>query len=104
VHTTGLPPVQMPAWHVSVRVHPLLSLQDAPSDFVGFEHVPVAGSHVPTPWHWSLAVQTMTLLPMHVPSWQVSVRVHALLSVQGALLVLGGFVQSPVAVSHVPMV
>jgi hypothetical protein len=33
------------------------SLQDVPFVFTGFEHKPVPGSHVPTSWHWSDAVQ-----------------------------------------------
>jgi hypothetical protein len=44
---TGLAPVQMPAWHVSVRVQALPSLHVLPFGFTGFEHVPVAGSQMP---------------------------------------------------------
>ena len=44
---TGLPPVQTPAWHVSVCVQPFPSLQPVPFAAVGFEHMPVAGLQVP---------------------------------------------------------
>jgi hypothetical protein len=47
VHVTAVPPVHAPATHVSVAVHALLSSQLAPSAATGFEHMPVAGSHVP---------------------------------------------------------
>jgi hypothetical protein len=39
--------VHEPAWHVSVCVHALPSLHEAPSLLFGFEHVPVAGLQVP---------------------------------------------------------
>jgi hypothetical protein len=41
MQTTGLLPVQTPAWQVSVCVHALPSPQLVPSDFVGLEHAPV---------------------------------------------------------------
>ena len=47
VHTTGLLPVQVPIWQVSVRVQALPSLQALPSGLAGFEQAPVAGLHVP---------------------------------------------------------
>jgi hypothetical protein len=50
-HVTGLPPVQLPAWHVSVCVHALPSLHAVPSCLFGFEHCPVAWLHVPATWH-----------------------------------------------------
>src|SRR5439155_451063 len=53
-------------------------------------HVPVAGSHEPAAWHWSAAAQTTGFVPMHVPAWQVSVRVQALPSSQVAPLGFGG--------------
>ncbi len=55
VHTTGFEPTHVPLWQVSVRVHALPSLHAVPSAAAGFEHRPVAGSHVPAKWHWSLA-------------------------------------------------
>jgi len=67
VQTTGLLPVQTPLWQVSVCVQALPSLQALPLVFTGFEHVPVAESQVPAAWHWSEAVQTMGLLPVHAP-------------------------------------
>jgi hypothetical protein len=47
VQTTALPPAHAPAWHVSVVVQALPSLQLVPSGCDGFEHAPVLGSHVP---------------------------------------------------------
>jgi len=47
VQVTGLAPVQVPAWHVSLCVQALPSLQPEPSFLVGFEHVPLVASHVP---------------------------------------------------------
>jgi hypothetical protein len=102
VHTTGLPPVQAPDWQVSVRVQALPSLQAVPFALLGFEHRPVEGSHVPTVWHWSLAVHATGLLPAHVPFWQVSVRVQALPSLHAVPLAWIGLLHAPVAVSHIP--
>jgi hypothetical protein len=82
VQTTGLLPVQVPLWHVSVWVHRLPSLQPVPFGLIGFEHSPVAGVQVPASWHWSSAVHTTGFEPTHVPLWQASVWVHKLLSLQ----------------------
>ena len=47
VHVTELLPVQVPLWQVSLCVHALPSLHDAPLFLAGFEHVPVPGLQVP---------------------------------------------------------
>ena len=47
VHTTGLPLVHVPVWHVSVCVHALPSLHAVPFAFAGFEQTPVPALHVP---------------------------------------------------------
>ena len=47
----GFTPVQVPASHVSVRVHASPSSQVVPFGFVGLEHTPVAGLQVPASWH-----------------------------------------------------
>jgi hypothetical protein len=47
VHVTGLPPVHVPLWHVSVCVHALPSLHEVPSAAAGLEHCPVLMSQVP---------------------------------------------------------
>jgi hypothetical protein len=47
VQTTGLDPVQTPAWQLSLWVQALLSVQDVPFGAAGFEHAPVPGSQVP---------------------------------------------------------
>src|SRR5689334_4233549 len=51
VHVTGLLPVHVPAWHVSVCVQRLPSLHVVPFALFGFEHTPVPGLQVPTSWH-----------------------------------------------------
>jgi hypothetical protein len=51
VHVTGLVPVQVPAWHVSVWLQALPSLQAVPSGLFGFEQLPVEGLHEPAAWH-----------------------------------------------------
>ncbi len=47
----GFTPVQVPASHVSVRVHASPSSQVVPFGFAGLEHAPVDGLHVPASWH-----------------------------------------------------
>src|SRR5213594_808388 len=42
---TGLPPVQLPGWQVSVWVQALPSLPAVPSGAAGFEQAPVESSH-----------------------------------------------------------
>ena len=51
MQTIGFDPVQTPAWHVSVWVQALPSLQVAPLAFAGFEQIPVPGSQTPASWH-----------------------------------------------------
>jgi hypothetical protein len=48
VQTTGLAPLQVPDWQVSVCVHALPSLHDVPSALGGLEHTPVAALQTPT--------------------------------------------------------
>jgi hypothetical protein len=50
-HVTGVPLVQAPAWHVSPTKHKLLVVHEVPLTSGGFEQTPVAGEHVPIPWH-----------------------------------------------------
>src|SRR5438105_3170984 len=47
VQVTGLAPVQVPAWQVSLVVQALPSLQARPSALGGLEHVPVVVLQVP---------------------------------------------------------
>jgi hypothetical protein len=51
VHTTELPPTQVPDWHVSVCVQAFPSLHAVPSGAVGFEQTPVAVLQMPAMWH-----------------------------------------------------
>jgi hypothetical protein len=62
------PPPHTPAVHLSPVVQTLESLHSVPSVCVGFEHVPSVGSHVPTLWHWSSAVQVTVLALLHTPT------------------------------------
>src|SRR3989442_1146213 len=94
--------MQLPLWQVSVWVQALPSLHAVPSAALGFEQVPVAGSHVPATWHWSRAVQVTGLLPTQLPLWQVSVWVQASPSLHAVPSALVGVEQVPVAGSHVP--
>ena len=60
-------PTQTPAWHTSEPVQKLPSLQAVPFGAFGFEHVPVAGLHVPATWQASLAVHGTGFAPTHTP-------------------------------------
>jgi hypothetical protein len=51
VHTTGLLPVQTPAWQVSVWVQALPSPQLVPFAALGLEQMPEAGLQTPATWH-----------------------------------------------------
>jgi hypothetical protein len=104
VQTIGLDPVQAPDWQVSVWVHALPSSQAVPFALVGFEQTPVAGEHVPTVWHGSLAVHTIGFDPVQIPDWHVSVCVHALPSLHAVPFDFDGLEQIPVDGSHVPAV
>ena len=85
-------------------MHEFPSLQAVPSAFPGLEQTPVAGLHTPAVWHWSLAEQTIGLLPTQVPAWQVSDWVHEFPSLQLAPSAFTGFVHAPVAEPHTPAV
>ena len=102
LQTTGVSPVHVPAWQVSLRVQALPSSQLVPSDLAGLEHAPVVGLQVPASWHWSGAVQTTGLAPVHAPAWQVSLRVHALPSSHVVPLGFAGLEQAPLAGLQVP--
>jgi len=97
----GAPATQVPDWQVSPLVHELPSSQADPFAFVGFEHRPVAGLHVPALWHWSDAAHA-TADPVHVPDWHASACVHGFPSLHVVPLALAGFEQEPVAGSQVP--
>jgi hypothetical protein len=62
---------------------------------------PVAWSHVPASWHWSLAAQ-VTDEPVQVPAWQLSACVQALPSSQPVPFGLVGFEHCAVLGSQVP--
>ena len=104
MQVTGFAPTHAPVWHVSLWVHALPSLQAVPFGFGGFEHAPVAGSQVPARWHWSCAVHVTGFAPTHAPFWHVSLRVHALPSLQVVPFAFAGLEQIPVAGAHVPAV
>src|SRR5947199_10867780 len=95
-------PTQMPASQASVRVQALPSSQPVPSGLAGLLQTPDAGLQMPAVWHWSAAVHTTGLAPTQAPAAQVSVRVQASPSSQGAPLGLAGLLQTPVAGLQAP--
>jgi hypothetical protein len=100
--TTGFLPLQTPARQLSVCVHELPSLHDAPSLFSGLEHTPVEVLQTPASWHWSLAAQATGLAPVHTPPWHVSVCVHLSPSLHAVPSTFDGAEHVPVAESQVP--
>src|SRR5205807_2018129 len=102
VQMTGLAPMQLPAWQVSVCVQASPSEQALPSALSGLEQVPFAGSQTPAAWHWSRAAHTTGFVPVQVPAWQVSVWVQASPSVQALPSALLGLEQAPLAGSPTP--
>jgi hypothetical protein len=104
VHVLGFAPVQEPPWHVSLWVQAFPSLQAVPFVAAGFEQEPLVGSHVPTTWQESEAGHVFGFAPMHVPTWQLSVCVHALPSLHAVPSASGGFEQTPVPGSQLPAV
>ena len=99
-----MPLAHAPDWQVSVVVQALPSEHAVPFVAAGFEQTPVPVLQVPAVWHWSLAEQTIELLPVHVPDWHVSVCVQAFPSEQVEPFVFAGFEQTPVPVLQVPAV
>jgi hypothetical protein len=102
-HTTGVP-AHAPLVHTSFVSQGFPSLQDVPSGATGFEHMPVAGLHVPATWHGSIAVHT-TGVPPQTPLVHTSLvsqelpSLHAVPSGSGC-----ASVQVPVVGSQVPPV
>jgi hypothetical protein len=82
LQTTCSPGSQMPVWHASFVLQALPSSHTVPFRMAGFEHSPVVVLHIPSKWHWSSGVQTVSLKPTHWPLWQKSPDVHALPSLQ----------------------
>jgi hypothetical protein len=85
--------VHTPDWQASVCVQAFPSVQLVPLALGGFEQIPVEVLQTPTSWHWSRAVQTTGVLPVHTPDWQLSVCVQAFPSLQLVPFVLGVTVQ-----------
>src|SRR5437870_5797422 len=102
VQTTGLAPVQVPLWQVSVWVQALPSLQAVPLLAFGLEHWPVAELQVLGRGSWREGVQTTGVAAVQVPVWEVSVWVQALPSLQAVPLLAFGLEHWPVAVLQVP--
>jgi hypothetical protein len=70
-------------------------VHEVPSLTVGFEHVPLVGSHVPTPWHWSLAVHVTGFEPVHTPAAQAYAWSQRLDPVHEVPSLTVGFEQTP---------
>jgi hypothetical protein len=99
----GAPPVHTPAWHVSPVVHAFPSLHAVPFAADGCEQVPVPVLHkscVQT----SPSLQSFVVPAVQVPLWHVSLRVHALASLQAVPFATAVLAQLPVVVSHVSVV
>jgi hypothetical protein len=96
-HTTGFPPVQTPAWHVSVWVQAFPSVHAVPSALFGSAgQSPVARLQTTAVWHW-FGTGQVTAAPVHTPAWQVSPVVQRLPSLQAVPLALFVAEQTPVA-------
>jgi len=85
-------PAHAPLVQTSLVVQLLPSLHPVPLDFVGLLQDPPL--HVPTSWHWSLAVQT-SAVPAQVPLVHTSVVVQLLPSLQPVPFVLAGLLHVP---------
>jgi hypothetical protein len=92
VQTTGLAPVHVPAWHVSVWVQALPSEQDVPFGRGDASHASVVSLQTPT-LHWLPAAEQLRGVPEHVPPPHASFTVQKRPSSQGT--VLFGWVQAP---------
>src|SRR4051812_30388842 len=101
-HATGFVPMQAPLWQLSVMVHASPSVQPVPSAAFGFEHIPVAGLHMPATWHGSSAAHCTGLPPLQAPFWQVSVWLQAFASLHAVPFAALGFEHMPVAGLHAP--
>src|SRR5262249_44073222 len=84
------------------RVHALPSSHAAPSGPGGFEHAPVAGSHMPATWHASCAMHATGAPAGQTPPWHVSAWVHGLPSSHALPSGFAGFEHAPVAGSQTP--
>jgi len=95
--------VQTPARQRSPVEHMLRSSHDVPSGAVEPTHRPVAGLQVPAVWQESIAGAQTTGGPLtHVPAWQLSPVVQALLSVHDVPSAAAGFEQVPEVGSQTP--
>ena len=95
-------PVQLPDLHASLTVQIMPSVHGVASVLLGLLHVPVLASHAPALWHWSLALHTMLLPPVHAPLTHLSVCVQALPSLHVAASALLGVLHLPLAESQLP--
>lgn len=98
LQTVEVPPVQVPAWQLSLLVHALPSLHVTPFVFGGFVQAPAV--QIPASWHWSLAVHASGAPPLQVPAWHASLTVQTSLSLHVVPSVLTGLLQTPP--EHVP--
>ena len=101
LHVKGTP-TQAPPTHWSPLVQAMPSAHGEASARTGKSHCPVCVLQLPAPRHTAGFPHTTALPLLHVPSWQVSVCVHALPSVHGSLLGRAGLEQTPEPASQVP--
>src|SRR5215510_10011502 len=96
-------PWQTPAWHASVCVQALLSLQARPSGLGWGRQRFEASSHTPS-LHWLPAALQLSGFPPHTPSVHASFTVQNRPSLQTTPFGFGGFVQAPILGSQTPAV
>jgi hypothetical protein len=103
VHTTGVLSEHDPLpLQASPVVQSFPSSQVAPEAFGGLEQLPFAGLHVPASWHCDSGLHEIELAPVHVPPWQLLLRVQASLSSQVVSSGLLGLEHVPSFGSQVP--
>ena len=101
LQTSGSPGEQVPPMQRSPSVHALASTQAVPSGFGALVHCPFTGLQVEV-MQAPDAGQTTGLAPRQTPDWQPSTWVQAFWSSQAEPFGLAGWLQRPVAGSHVP--
>ena len=102
VHVTGFAADAGPAWQASPCVHALPSLQAVSVRRVGFEHVPVAGLHVPDGVALILAVHVTRDPPVQRPTGRCRSACRRCRRCRSSRLRCVGFEHVPVRGLHVP--
>jgi len=102
VQVTGLEPVHVPDWHVSVWVHAFPSLQVVPLGRGEASHASEVSLQTPMLHALVWAEQSRAGPAVHVPLWHVSLTVQNSPSLQLVPFGAAGLEQVPVVGLHVP--